>query len=126
MKFNILIALMGLTKAADQTPAEPNFFYGLVQSVNNGVPVVWESVKSAAASIPVRKRDRLGQFDADGTPLNWNVHLKPKGIERRYDEATYRIYGRIDEMKLEAPRKAVMKNHVMSPRMPLKQEADGE
>ena len=60
MKFNILMALMGLTNAVEQTPAEPNFFYGLVQSVNSGVPVVWESVKSAASSIPVRKRDRLG------------------------------------------------------------------
>ena len=56
--------------------------------------------------------------------MNWHVYIKPKGIERRYDEATYRIYGRLEEMGLESPRKAVMKNHVMHPRMPLMQ-SDG-
>mgnify|MGYP000930693242 CR=1 FL=1 len=77
--------------APEQTPVEPNFFHMMVESAKDTAPRVLESVTNVAKMIPLRKRDSVFFSGMKGKPVE---RYLPYDIDRRYDEATFRVYDR--------------------------------
>mmetsp|Transcript_32705 Transcript_32705/g.49966 ORF Transcript_32705/g.49966 Transcript_32705/m.49966 type:complete len:124 (-) Transcript_32705:162-533(-) len=84
----ILAALLGL---AAYTAAEPTQLELIVQSAQESIPQVLDTVTTFAKSIPLRKRQVPKLRDRDGKLFKKRI---PQDMMRRYDEATFNVYHR--------------------------------
>jgi hypothetical protein len=86
---------LGFTEHMVQGVNEGNLGEHIVQAVQEGFPKVMQAVVDTAKSIPLRKRDVVHSKDKDGKQF---IKKTTYDMERRYDEATFRIYERSHKM----------------------------
>ena len=73
----------------------------MVQSAREAGPKVLEAAISTAKSIPFRKKDAIGLSDIKGVP---QVKYIPVDLDRRYDEATFKVYDHARRMGHRIPK----------------------
>ena len=84
--------------------AQEDFMHMMVQSAKENFPRVMESAIKTAQSIPLRKADAVGLKDRDGK--TW-VKYVPYDLDRRYDEALFKVYEQRTKLGLKIPKMTV-------------------
>ena len=84
--------------------AQEDFMHLMVQSAKENLPRVMESAIKTAKSIPLRKSDAPGLKDRNGKP--W-VKYVPYDLDRRYDEALFKVYEQRTKLGLKIPKMTV-------------------